>query len=138
MEQSFTSIKEVSMNSSMKAFMAASVIALGLAGPLAVAQDKSSSGARDTELVVVQPSDEQLQRYAGAVKKVSAVAADYQPRLQQAQDDAARQVVRSEADQKMVDTVQAGGMSVREYNGISRAVQRDPALRQRVESLVNR
>lgn len=126
------------MNSSMKAFMAASVIALGLAGPLAVAQDKSSSGARDTELVVVQPSDEQLQRYAGAVKKVSAVAADYQPRLQQAQDDAARQVVRSEADQKMVDTVQAGGMSVREYNGISRAVQRDPALRQRVESLVNR
>lgn len=126
------------MNQSMKAFLAASVIALGLAGPLAVAQNKSGSGARGGEQQVIQPSEEQLQRYAGAVKKVSAIAVDYQPRLQAAQDDAARQAVRVEADQKMVDTVEAGGMSVREYNGISRAVQRDPALRQRVESLVNK
>ena len=126
------------MNQSMKAFLAASVIALGLAGPLAVAQSKTGSGAGSTEQQIIQPSEEQLQRYAGAVKKVSAVAADYQPRLEAAQDDAARQVVRVEADQKMVDVVEADGMSLQEYNGISRAVQRDPTLRQRVESLVNK
>lgn len=126
------------MNQSMKAFLAASVIALGLAGPLAVAQSKTGSGAGSTAQQIIQPSEEQLQRYAGAVKKVSAVAADYQPRLQAAQDDAARQAVRVEADQKMVDVVEADGMSLQEYNGISRAVQRDPTLRQRVESLVNK
>lgn len=126
------------MNQSMKAFLAASVIALGLAGPLAVAQSKTGSGAGSTAQQIIQPSEEQLQRYAGAVKKVSAVAADYQPKLQAAQDDAARQVVRVEADQKMVDVVEADGMSLQEYNGISRAVQRDPTLRQRVELLVNK
>lgn len=138
MEQSFKPIKEVFMSQSMKAFLAASVIALGLAGPLAVAQNRSGSGAGNAAQQVIQPSGEQLQRYAGAVKKVSAIAADFQPRLQEAQDEAARQVVRVEADQKMVDVVEADGMSIQEYNGISRAVQRDPTLRQRVESLVNK
>lgn len=126
------------MNQSMKAFLAASVIALGLAGPLAVAQSKIGAGAGSAAQQVIQPSEEQLQRYAGAVKKVSAVAADYQPKLQAAQDDAARQVVRVETDQKMVDVVEADGMSLQEYNGISRAVQRDPMLRQHVESLVSK
>lgn len=126
------------MGQSMKAFLAASVIALGLTGPLAVAQSKTATGAGSATQQVIQPSEEQLQRYAGAVKKVSAVAADYQPKLQTAQDDDARQVVRVEADQKMVDVVEADGMSIQEYNGISRAVQRDPNLRQRVEALVNK
>lgn len=67
------------MNQSMKTFLAASVIALGLAGPLAVARDKSGAGAgNNSAQQVIQLSEEQLQRYAGAVKKVSAIAADYQ------------------------------------------------------------
>jgi hypothetical protein len=137
MEQSCNPIKEVSMAQSMKAFLAASVIALGLAGPLALAQDRARTGTGQAEQDM-QPTEDQLQRYAVAVKQVSAIAAEYQPRLQDAQDEASRQAVRVEADRKMVDTVEAGGMSVQEYNGISRAVQRDPARRQREETMVNR
>ncbi len=125
------------MNQAMKAFLAASVIALGLTGPIAAAQDGTGVGAGATQNVITQPTDEQLRRYAGAVKKVSAVAAEYQPRLQAAQTEPERQAVRVEADQKMVDEVEAGGMSVDEYNGISRAVQQDPELRKKVEYLVN-
>lgn len=117
----------------MGGFLAASVIALGLAGPLTVAR---TAGAQTAYEAVDRPTDEQLQRYAAAVRKVSAVAAEYQPRLEAAQDEPAKQAVRVEADQKMVDQVEAGGMSVAEYNGISRAVRENPELRQKVERLV--
>ncbi|MDN5843452.1 MAG: DUF4168 domain-containing protein [Alcaligenaceae bacterium] len=121
----------------MRAFWAASIIALGMAGPLAAAQSAGGARTGNGDQQVVEPSEEQLQRYASAVKKVSAVAADYQPRFQQAQDAAAKQAVRVEADQKMVDAVEADGMSVGEYNGISLAVRQDPDLRKQVEHLVN-
>lgn len=121
------------MNQPMKAFMAASVIALGLAGPINPARAAGGQAAYET---IDSPTDEQLQRYAAAARQVSDVAAEYQPRLQAAQGEQARQAVRVEADQRMVDRVEATGMSVAEYNGISRAVRKDPALRQKVERLV--
>lgn len=128
------------MNPGMKAFLAASVIALGLAGPIAAAQGGpgASAGASASQNVIAQPTDEQLRRYATAVRKVSAIAAEYQPKLQAATTEQERQAVRLEADRRMVDRVEADGMSLDEYNGISRAVQRDPALRKQVEDLVNR
>lgn len=125
--------QEYRMNQLMKGFLAASVIALGLAGPLMVAK---TAGAQASYEAVDKPTDEQLQRYAVAVRKVSAVAAEYQPKLESAQDEPAKQAVRVEADQKMVDQVEAGGMSVAEYNGISRAVRESPELRQKVERMV--
>ncbi len=126
--------QEYRMNQLMKGFLAASVIALGLTGPLTVARTASAQSAAYE--AVDKPTDEQLQRYAVAVRKVSAVAAEYQPKLESAQDEPAKQAVRVEADQKMVDQVEAGGMSVAEYNGISRAVRESPELRQKVERMV--
>jgi hypothetical protein len=122
------------MNQAMKAFLAASVIALGLTGPLAL---KGTAKAQTAYEKIDRPTDEQLRRYATAVREVSAVAAEYQPRLEAAQGEPARRAVRVEADQRMVQRVEARGMSVAEYNGISKAVGADPALRQKVERLVS-
>ncbi len=122
------------MNQAMKAFLAASVIALGLTGPLAL---RGTANAQAAYEKIDQPTDEQLQRYATAVREVSAVAAEYQPKLEAAQGEQAKQAVRVEADQQMVQRVEARGMSVAEYNGISQAVRADPALRQKVERLVS-
>lgn len=122
------------MNQAMKAFLAASVIALGLTGPLALEGTANAQAAYEK---IDQPTDEQLQRYATAVREVSAVAAEYQPKLEAAQGEQAKQAVRVEADQRMVQRVEARGMSVAEYNGISQAVRADPALRQKVERLVS-
>ncbi len=121
------------MNQSMKAFMAASVIALGLAGPINPTRVARAQAASET---IDAPTEEQLQRYATAVRQVSNVAAEYQPRLEAAQGDQAKQAVRVEADQQMVDRVEAGGMSVAEYNGISHAVRKNPELRKKVERMV--
>jgi len=117
----------------MGRFLAASVIALGLAGPLAVPRE---AGAQAAYEAVDQPTDEQLQRYAVAVRKVGAIAAEYQPKLEAAEGEPAKQAVRVEADQKMVNEVESGGMSVAEYNGIGRAVRQNPELRQKVERMV--
>ncbi|TAN27447.1 MAG: DUF4168 domain-containing protein [Castellaniella sp.] len=118
----------------MKAFLAASVIALGLTGPLVV---RGTANAQAAYEKIDRPTDEQLQRYATAVREVSAVAAEYQPKLEAAKGEPAKQAVRVEADQRMVQRVEARGMSVPEYNGISKAVRADPALRQKVERLVS-
>lgn len=123
------------MNQAMKAFLAASVIALGLAGPLALGAAAQAQTAPVES--IDHPSDQQLKTYAGAVRKVSEVVAEYQPRLEAAEGAEAKQAVRVEADQKMVSQVEANGMSVAEYNGISRAVREDPNLRQKVEQMVN-
>src|SRR5690606_10471378 len=114
-------------------FLAVSISALGLAGPLTVGPTAEPQAAYEA---VERPPGEQLRRHAGAVRKARAGAAEYQPRPAAAQDEQSREAVRVEADQKMVDQVEAGGMSVAEYNGISRAVRESPELRQKVERLV--
>ncbi|NLJ62018.1 MAG: DUF4168 domain-containing protein, partial [Alcaligenaceae bacterium] len=86
---------------------------------------------------VVQPTDEELERYIGAAQKVAAVAQEYQPQLEQASDDAARQQIMQEADEKMVAAVEEDGLSVEEYNGISLAIQQDAELRNKVEQMLN-
>ncbi|HLS41736.1 MAG TPA: DUF4168 domain-containing protein, partial [Paenalcaligenes sp.] len=84
----------------------------------------------------IQPDATQLNNYAKAAKRVSDVVAEYQPKLEGAQDDNSRQQLLSEADAKMVSEVEGSGMSVQEYNGISVAIQQDPQLRQQVEEMV--
>lgn len=83
----------------------------------------------------IQPSDQQLQRFASASQKVSGIVDEYRPKVDAAKSDAAKQKVVEEADAKMVKLVQADGLSVEEFNGIGRAVQQDPQLKQRLMSM---
>ena len=82
---------------------------------------------------VPQPSDQQLQRFASASQKVSGVVDEYRPKVESAKTDEAKQKLVKEADEKMVQC--ADGLTVDEFNGISRAVQQDPQLQQRVSKL---
>ena len=84
---------------------------------------------------VPQPSDQQLQRFASASQKVSGVVDEYRPKVESAKTDEAKQKLVKEADEKMVQLVRADGLTVDEFNGISRAVQQDPQLQQRVSKL---
>lgn len=122
------------MNLSVKAFLSAAVVSLGLSAPVAIAQTAPAAPAATPQ--AIQPDSTQLNNYAKAAKRVSDVVAEYQPKLEGAQDDNARQQILSEADSKMVSEVEGTGMSVQEYNGISVAVQQDPQLRQQVEDMV--
>ncbi len=123
------------MHQSMKAFLAAAAIAFGLSSPYALAQGAQDSGVPATTQAI-QPDETQLNQYVNTYKQVAQTAAQYQPRLEAAQDDAARQEIIQEADQRLVGVVKQSGMSLDEYNGISLAIQQDPSLRQRVESML--
>lgn len=123
------------MHQSMKAFLAAAAIAFGLSSPYALAQGAQENAVPATTQAI-QPNDTQLTHYVSTYKQVAQTAAEYQPRLEAAPDDAARQNIIQEADQRLVSVVKQSGMSLDEYNGISLAIQQDPNLRQKVESML--
>jgi len=115
-------------------YAAALVLSAGLASGAAMAQNVAPPQAPTP---ITSPTDAQLDKYAGAVRKVAKVADEYRPKLEAAQDQASREAILTEADAKMVELVQADGMTVEEYNGISMAVRQDPQLRQRVMDKMN-
>lgn len=127
-------IRRLGMPQNMKAFIAAAAISFGLAAPISHAQSTQAAPAASPE--VIQPSPKQLDQYAEVAQQVAMVAADYQPKLENAKDDATRQKLMREADDKMVSSVKSGGLSVEEYNGISMAIQQDQALQQQIQQRI--
>ncbi|RBL82587.1 hypothetical protein DDE05_36525 [Streptomyces cavourensis] len=126
------------MQRSKTAILSAVLAAAALSGAPALAQNAPASQTPSQTQAAppaVQPSDQQLQRFASASQKVSGVVDEYRPKVEAAKSDAAKQKIVQEADAKMVKLVQADGLSVEEFNGIGRAVQQDPQLKQRLMSM---
>ncbi|MBO9356066.1 DUF4168 domain-containing protein [Bordetella petrii] len=126
------------MPRSTPAFFAAALLAASLSPVAALAQAAPAAQPPAQAQPAIQPSDAQLQKFASASQKVAMVAEEYRPKLQAAKDDAAREKVYREADDKMVRMVNADGLTVDEFNGIGQAVEQDPQLRQRVISMVQK
>jgi len=110
----------------------AAVLALGVAAP-SIAQQTQAPAA--TQQAPVSYSDSQLEKFVAASKKVAVISQEYTPKLQSTTDEAARQEVYREADEKMVQVVRDEGMTVEEFNGINQAIQQDPALMERVQNI---
>lgn len=110
----------------------AAVLALGAAAP-SMAQQAQAPAA--TQQAPVNYSDGQLEKFVNASKKVAVISEEYTPKLQSSADEATRQEVYREADQKMVEVVRKEGMTVEEFNGINQAIQQDPALMERVQNI---
>ncbi|WP_144629960.1 DUF4168 domain-containing protein [Bordetella genomosp. 13] len=125
------------MQRTTQALLSAAILAAGLTVAPAMAQGSAATPSQQPQQpAAVQPSEAQLQKFASASQKVAMVADEYRPRVQAASDDSSRQQLLKEADQKMVRTVNADGMTVDEFNGISQAIQQDPQLQQRVMGMV--
>ena len=103
-----------------------------------MAQTAKGQPSAQTMQQIMQPSDAQLKKFVEASKKVAAVADEYQPKVRTSPNDAAREQLVQEADEKMIKAVQADGLTVEEYNGIGAAVQQDPELRERAINMANR
>ncbi len=135
------------MQKSTHAFISAAILAAGMSGAAVMAQSAATQGpaqqgapmteqAAPPAPAAITPSDDQLEKFAGASQKVAVLAEEYRPKLQAAPDDNARQSIYREADEKMVKVVRADGLSVDEFNGIGQAVQQDPQLQQKLRSMV--
>ena len=122
------------MSNWMTRFCSTSLLALGLACGAASAQQ--AAPAQPAQTVPTRSfSDAQLEKFVSASQKVALISQEYTPKLQASEDESTRQQVYKEADQKMVEVVQAQGLTVDEFNGINQAIRQDPSLLQRVQNL---
>lgn len=82
-------------------------------------------------------SDQELETFVDAAFKVTEVKRDFSPRLEAAEDDAAREALVAEAREAMMQAVKdTDGIDLETYNAIGQAAQSDEALNQRITALV--
>lgn len=125
------------MQRSKTAILSALMVTAALSAAPVLAAQNAPAGQAPTAQAAAQPTDQQLQRFASASQKVSGVVDEYRPKVDAAKTDADKQKVIQEADAKMVKLVRADGLSVEEFNGIGRAVQQDPQVKQRLMNMGN-
>lgn len=81
--------------------------------------------------------DATLETFAQKVIGLGEIRADYAQQIEAAPTPEEQQTLMMQADQEMVEAVQAEPpMSVEEYNAIAQAAQQDPALAERVAALI--
>lgn len=121
----------------MTALFSAALLSAGLmAASSAMAQEDPATQAAQPQAQAAQNfSDDQLQQFADASQEIAAISQEYTQRLQAAEDEAAQQEIRMEANERMVEEVEASGLEVDTFNAIGQAIQQDPALLERVQAM---
>lgn len=97
--------------------------ALFLTAPLALAQS-GGDFAEDT-----------LANYADARGEIMEVSRSYRQDMQEVESREAAQEMREQMQTEMISVVNDAGLSVEEYNEITKAMREDDALRQKVQSM---
>lgn len=110
---------------------AAALLALGFAGLPAAAQDQPSPAIAAEDI-----TDEQLDQFAEAALAVNEIGRKYGPELQAAEDEAAAQEIRAEAQEEMVQAVENEGLSLEEYNAIYAAAENDQEINSAIQALL--
>lgn len=121
----------------MTALFSAALLTAGLISAPAMAQQESTTQqqAQAATATAQDFTDEQLQQFADASQEIAVISQDYTERLQSEQDQAAQQEIRVEANEKMVAVVEESGLDVETFNAIGQAIQQDPELMKRVQSM---
>jgi len=82
-------------------------------------------------------SDADLQKFADVQDDLEGIRSEYSGRLESTEDPDQAAQLQQEASQKMVQTVQETGLDVETYSNIALAIQSDPELRDKVQSMLN-
>lgn len=120
------------------ALISAALLSAGLMTATAHAQQDPAAAPEQPQAAApaMDFSDDQLQQFADVSQEIVVISEEYTERLQAADDEAAQQEVQMEANDKMVEAVEDGGLDVDTFNAIGQAVQQDPELMQRVQEKV--
>ncbi|MCW4148869.1 MULTISPECIES: DUF4168 domain-containing protein [Halomonadaceae] len=123
----------------MTALFSAALLATGLMTATAHAQQDQESTQDSMATQEAAPtqdfSDEQLQQFADASQEIAVISQEYTERLQEADDEAAQQEVRTEANDRMIEVVEDSGLDVDTFNAIGQTIQQDPEMMQRVQEM---
>ena len=126
-------------NRFLTAALTAAMIGGAAAAP-AFAQDPAQQQQQDPAMQQ-QPAapdpasitDEQIGSFVAATENINGVIEEYQPQVEQADEEQAMQL-QQEAQEQMVVVVEETGLTVDEYNGIAAAAQSDQSLAERIRS----
>lgn len=123
------------------ALFSAALLATGLMASTANAQqtqDPAQDPMATQQAAPVQDfSDEQLQQFADASQEIAVISQEFTQRLQEAEDEAAQQEVREEANDRMIQVVEDSGLDVDTFNAIGQSIQQDPEMMQRVQEMAS-
>ncbi|MFP4127354.1 MAG: DUF4168 domain-containing protein [Alphaproteobacteria bacterium] len=109
----------------------AALLALGVAGLPAAAQDQPSPAIEAEDI-----TDEQLDQFAEAALAVNEIGREYGPELQSAEDEAEAEEIRAEAQEEMMQAVENEGLSLEEYNAIYAAAENDQEINSAIQTLL--
>lgn len=111
------------------AFAAAPAFAQqGQQGQQGYAPQQQQSTAKSSDF-----SDAQVKKFSQAQQNVQKIAQKWQDKIQNASDKEAAMKYRQKASQSMVKAVKKTGLSVSDYNKISRAAATDQDLVKRIQ-----
>ena len=112
--------------------LTARLLAAMLAATPAAALAQSSDGGASAEAAGPELDEARLDAVVGAMIEVRAIAEDAAPRVDAAESDAARREIVEEAQSRMVEAVEAEGLTVQAYNAVLAAAREDEALAARI------
>ncbi len=100
--------------------------ALLITAPVTVAQEQKEASF----------SDDQLSQYASARSEIKEVSQSFRGDMQEAENKKEAQKLRKEMQEAMVGAVESSGLSVEDYNKITKAVRQDKELQSKVRSMM--
>jgi hypothetical protein len=110
-------------------------LALALSGGAAIpalAQDAPAPASEATSY-----SDDKLQSFVGAAIAVSDIQREAVASLENVEDEAQQQTLVEEANAKMEQAIEStDGITLDEYVEVATAAEQDPALRERLETIM--
>lgn len=80
--------------------------------------------------------DETLEQFADAYVEVGEIHREYSERLQGAEATEDAQELQQQANDEMVEAIQASGLEVQEYSAVAAALERDPDMREQVVGMI--
>lgn len=80
--------------------------------------------------------NQQLALYAEAAVEVSKIRQTYLPKIENTQDPKESAALREEATSKMVNSINEIGISVDDYNRITKRLREDPELAEHVNKMI--
>lgn len=80
-------------------------------------------------------SDEELAKYASARADIMEVSESYRSDMQNVDNEQDAQKLRKEMQDEMMGVVKDAGLSVKEYNKMTKAVRQDEELRKKVQKM---
>lgn len=116
------------------------VVSVGLSASLAAAAPAMAQAAQPSYRAAQERaqtthfSDAQIQKYVTAQARVQRIAEKWQQKIQQAKNRQTARQYRREASQAMIRAIEDAGLSLSEYNQITRAARTNKALARRIKN----